>query len=135
MRTLRCIYVNSFKRPAQVSKKLQKMQFCHNLRTITQERNMETRQMTPFFHLLFLLILFVTFIFVFENSKNSFSCGPPFDPFSSVKYLNFGQKLSIGTAHHTFLESRHPEVTKNPYYVLFPKGRQKKVSAHGLQVP
>ena len=25
--------------------------------------------------------LFVIFIFVFENSQNSFSCGPPFDPF------------------------------------------------------
>ena len=72
---------------------------------------------------------------VFQNSKNLFSCGPPFDPFLSVKYLNFGKTLPIGTAHHTFLESRHPEVTKNPYYVLFPKGRQKKVSAHGLQVP
>ena len=59
----------------------------------------------------------------------------PFDPFSSVKYLNFGQKLLIGTAHHTFLESKHAEVTKNPYYVFSRKGRRKKVSAHGLQVP
>ena len=32
----------------------------------------------------------------------------------------------------TFLESRHPEVTKNPYYVLSPKGSQKKVSTHRL---
>ena len=31
----------------------------------------------------------------------------------------FGQKLPIQTAHHTFLESRHPEVTKNPNYVLY----------------
>ena len=30
----------------------------------------------------------------------------------------FGQKLLIQTVHHTFLESRHPKVTKNPYYVL-----------------
>ena len=30
----------------------------------------------------------------------------------------FGQKLPNWTAHHTFLESRHPEVTKNLYYVL-----------------
>ena len=50
----------------------------------------------------------------------------------SVKYLNFGQKLPIRTVHDTFLESRHPEVTKNPYYVLSPKGTRKKVSAHGL---
>ena len=42
------------------------------------------------------------------------------------------QKLPIQTAHHTFLESRHPEVTKNPYYLLSHNGSQKKVSAHGL---
>ena len=42
-----------------------------------------------------------------------------FGLFWSVKYLSFGQKLPIWTAHHTFLESIHLEVTKNPYYVLF----------------
>ena len=52
--------------------------------------------------------------------------------FWPAKYLNFGQKLPIRTAHHAFIESRHLDVTKNPYYVLFPKGSQKKVSAHGL---
>ena len=76
--------------------------------------------------------MFVTFIFVFENSQNSFSCDSPFGSFWSVKCLNFGQKPPIRTAHHTFLESRHPEVTKNPYYVLSPEGSQKKISAHGL---
>ena len=30
----------------------------------------------------------------------------------------FAQKLLIPTAHHTFLESRHPKVTKNLYYIL-----------------
>ena len=39
------------------------------------------------------------------------------------------------TTHHTFLESRHPEVTNNPYYVLSPEESQKKVLAHGLQGP
>ena len=48
--------------------------------------------------------------------------------FQSAKYPNFGQRLPIQTTHHTFLEGRHPDVTKNPYYILFPKGRQKKVS-------
>ena len=43
---------------------------------------------------------------------------PPFGSFWSVKYLNFEQKLLIRTNHPTFLENRHPEVTKNPYYVL-----------------
>ena len=36
----------------------------------------------------------------------------------------FHQKLPIQTAHHTFLESRHPEVTKNLYYVLPTRGSQ-----------
>ena len=46
---------------------------------------METRQMTSFFHLLFRLQLFVTFIFVFENNQNLFSCGPPFVSFLVCK--------------------------------------------------
>ena len=91
---------------------------------------METRQVTPFFSSTFSALTVCNIDF--ENSQNSFSCGSPFGPFWSVKYLNFGQKLPIWTAHHTFLESRHPEVTKNPYYVFSPKGSQKKVSAHGL---
>ena len=70
--------------------------------------------------------MFVTFIFVFENSQNSFWCGLFFGSFWYVKYLNFGQKLPIRTANHTFLESRHPEVTKNLYYVL---------STHQRQIP
>ena len=56
----------------------------------------------------------------------------PFGLFWSVKYLNFGQKLPIQTAHHTFLESWHPKVTENPYCVLSHQGSQKKISAHGL---
>ena len=80
--------------------------------------------------------LFLTLIFIFENDQNSFSPPPPLpiSPLWSivVKYFNFEQKLPIGTVHHIFLESRHPEVTKNSYYVLYPKGRQKKVSANRL---
>ena len=82
--------------------------------------------MTLFSSSNFSTLLFVTFIFAFENSQNSFSCGPTLGSFWSVKYLNFGQRLSISTAHHTFLESRHPEVGENPYYVLSPEGSQKK---------
>ena len=49
--------------------------------------------------------------------------------------LIFSQNLPIQTAHHTFVESRHPEVTKNLYDVLFT--RQSKIPifwtpAHGL---
>ena len=92
---------------------------------------MKTRQTTQFFSSTF-SSLFVTFIFMSENGKNTFSCAPPSGLFWSVNYFNFGQKLLIQTAHLTFLESRHPEVTKNPYYVLSPMSSQKKVSAHGL---
>ena len=49
----------------------------------------------------------------------------PFGLFWSVKYLNFEQQPLIRTAH-IFLESRHPDVTKNLYYVLSLKGSQKK---------
>ena len=52
--------------------------------------------------------------------------------FWSIKYLSFEQKIPIRTSHHAFLESRHPKVTKNPYYILYPKGSQKELSAHGL---
>ena len=34
--------------------------------------------------------------------------------------------------HLKVIESRQLEVTKNPYYLLFPEWSQKKVSAHGL---
>ena len=69
---------------------------------------------------------------VFENNGNSFLRGPSFNLFWSVKYLNLGQKLPIRTTHLTFLESRHTEVTKNPYFIWSLDGGQKKVSAHGL---
>ena len=68
MRTFRCIYVNCFTRIwflAEVSEKLQKCTFIDNLRTITQEGNMETRQMTPF--LSTFSTLFVTFLLVLKN--------------------------------------------------------------------
>ena len=54
-----------------------KCTFLDNLRTITKEGNMETRQMTPF-----------------ENSQNS--CGHPLDPFWSIKYLILGKSYRFG---------------------------------------
>ena len=135
MRTFRCIYVNYFnglRFLAKISTKFKKIlifrQFKdHNLRVKYGNSTND-----PIFYLLFPLYLFVTFIFVFENSQNSFSCSSTFGPFWSVKYLNCGQKLPIRTFNHTFLESRQPEVFKNLYYVLPPKKIQKKVSAHRL---
>ena len=42
--------------------------------------------------------------------------------------FNFGQKLPLRTAHHTFLESKQPEVTKNPYYVRLLRGAKNGIS-------
>ena len=130
-------YVNCFNRLrflAKVGTKLQKMRFLYNLRTVILDENIKTREMTSFFHLLFPLYMFVTFILVFQKSQNSFSCYLSFGLFWHVKYLNLDQNLPISTAHHTFLESKHPKAIKNLYHVLFKEGSQKRVSPHGLYV-
>ena len=95
---------------------------------------MKTTQMTPFFHLLFLLYLLVTFISEFENTLNSFSNSLLWS-ILVCKIPQFLQKLLIWTAHQTFPESRHPEVTKNLYYVLFTRWSKIPIfqdPAHGL---
>ena len=53
----------------------------------------------------------------------------PLCPFWYVKYLNFGHKLPIRTIHHTFLESRHPEVTKIDIMFCPPSGTKKGISS------
>ena len=58
---------------------------------------METKQMTPFFSSTLSALTVLTFISEFENTQNSYLCGP----FSSVKHF------WIWKVHHTFLESRH----------------------------
>ena len=74
-------------------------------------------------------------VFVFEKSQNSFYCSPsPFVPFWSALYLNLVQKLPIWIAHHTFLKSRHPEVTKKPYYVFPPREAKKGISSWIISV-
>ena len=50
-----------------------------------------------------------------------------FVPLLSVNKRNFGQKLLSWTAHHNLLENRHPEGTKNPYYICPLREAQKKV--------
>ena len=76
--------------------------------------------MTSFFSSTF-STLFAIFIFVFENIQSSFWFCPPFDPFWFVKFRNSQQKLPNSRIHHTFIESKHPEVARNPCYVLSPK--------------
>ena len=66
---------------------------------------MKTTQTTPFFHLLFLLYLLVTFISKFESTLNSFS-NSLFWSVLARKIPQFLQKLLIWTVHQTFPESR-----------------------------
>ena len=74
--------------------------FSDNLRTVTHERNMETRQKILFFSSTF-STLTVTVISKVENTKkktkiHSFFCGPHFGPFWSIKYV-------YEQCNHTFL--------------------------------
>ena len=71
--------------------------------------------------------MFVTFIFEFEYNQTLFSHGPPFCPFWCSKYLNFIQKLTNWNPHHTFLENRDPEDTKNPYCFFAPRVESKSL--------
>ena len=123
MRTFSCTYVIYFKTDWSLLLRLEenckKCTFLDNLRAITQEANIEIKQITPFFSPTFSLHLFATFIFVFENSQNSFSCCPTFGPFWSVKYLYFGQKLPIRKVYAVKLLKIH---------IMFclPRGAKKK---------
>ena len=77
------------------AKKCEKDTIFDNLRIITQEEGIKTRQMTLFFSSDF-QALFRKLIFLVENCKNLFSWGPPFGSFWSAKYLNFqGESCEI----------------------------------------
>ena len=115
-RTLRCIYVNNFNILRFLA------EFSTKTKTFLEE-NIETTRMTPIFSSTFFRLPVCNIHFWIWNS---FSCGPPFCPFCCTTI--FCQKLLTWTAHYTFLEKRHPEVTKNPYYVLFNRRRQLPIS-------
>ena len=92
----RYIYLNCFNRLrllAEVSTKFQKMSFLDNLRTITQEGNMATRQMTSFFFIYFLRSVCNIHFWIWKYSKFIFVWSS-FGPFWSVKYLNFWPKAT-----------------------------------------
>ena len=115
MRTFRCIYVNCFNRLtllAEVSTKLQKIHFFGQFKDHNSGKKHGNQTNDPNF-------------FVYFSRSIHFRVVPPFGSFQSVKYLSFRQKLSIWTGHHTFVENRPPEVTKNPYCLL-PQGEPEK---------
>ena len=93
---------------------------------------METRNMTPVFHLIFQLYLSVTFIFVFENSSSPFS----FVPFSVNSGLQntwiYGQRIPIRTAHYSFLEDTL-RILKG-HVVFLPPGKLKITTFNGCQL-
>ena len=126
MRILRYTYINCFKRLrflAEVSTKSKKMHFVRQFRNHNSGRKHGNKKMTSFFSSAF-STLFEAFIFVFQNSRNSFACGLPFGPFWSVKYLNLGQKLPIRTAHHIFLVVYTLRLLK--IYIFVPRGGAKR---------
>ena len=79
---------------------------------------METKQMTPFFHLLFPVCLSYSFLNL-KMLKIDFHVVPLLVNSDLQNTSIFGKKLPIQTPHNTFLESRHPEVTDNLYYVFY----------------
>ena len=98
-----------------------KCTFSDNLGTITQEGNMGTIQMTPFFSSTFsdLTVCNIHF-WIWKYSKFIFM----WSPLWSILVFKIPQKLLIQTANHIFLESRHSGVTKNLYYVLSTRWNQ-----------
>ena len=100
---------------------------CNNLRTMTQEENIETRQMTSFFSSTFsALTLHKIHFWIWKYLKFILKWSPLWYILILKIPQFFGGNLLIRTAHHNFLVSRHPEVTKNLYYVL---------STHQRQIP
>ena len=111
-------------RLAQNSKKCT---FLDNLRTITQEGNTEIRQMTPFFSSTFPALTVCNIHFCFWKIVKTYFHVAPFDPFCSVKFWAKATDLDSPSYFYIILESRHPEVNKNPFYILSPEGEPKKV--------
>ena len=85
---------------------------------------MQTRQVTSFFIYFFRSVCNIHF-WIWKYSQSIFKWSPLW--FIMVcKISQIPQRLPIWTAHYTFLESTHPGVTKNLYYVL---------STHWSQIP
>ena len=88
--------------------------------------------MTPFSSPTF-WVLFVIFIFVFEKYQNSFSLGPPFGPFWSVKYLSFW-RWNLWDRNFVPLDSGniHIKESKEPGFTFSIELRTKFVWSHGV---
>ena len=93
MRSFRWIEINCFnifRFLAEVSENLQNCTILSNLRTITQERKMEFRQMTVYFSSTFWALTVCDTRFCIWKLPKFIFMGSSFRPFWSAKYLNFG---------------------------------------------
>ena len=83
-------FFNIFRLFAEISTNLQKCTILGNLRTRTQEKKMEIRQMTQFFSSTFSALIVCDIHFcIWKLPKFNFM-GSSFHPFWYAKYLNFG---------------------------------------------
>ena len=127
-RTFICIYVNCFSRLrflAEVSTKLRKMNFFRQFRGHNSGRKLDK---WAYFSFPFSALTVCSIHFCIWKWSKFIFMWSPFGLFWFLKYLNFREKLPIFRAHHTYVKSIHPGVTKNSYYVLSPKGSQKNLS-------
>ena len=86
---------------AEVRTKLQKIYFFRQFKEYRNQTN------DPIFSSTF-SALFVMFISDFGNNQNSFSCGPPFVPFWSVKYPNLCPKATNSDSSLYFSRKQTP---------------------------
>ena len=108
--------------------------FRDNLRTITHEGNMETRQMTPFFSSTFSDLTVYNIHFCIWNQSKFILMWSLLCSVLVCEISHFWVKVIDLDNPSSFSRKWHPEFTKNPYYVLSLKWSQKKVSAHELLI-
>ena len=78
------------------------MAYPKHLSKKVKKKSREVWKTDSIFSSSFSVPIFVTFIFVFENSSNSFSCG-----------------LLVVYCDNTFVKRAYPKDTYNPYYFVF----------------
>ena len=134
MRTFRCIYTTCFNRLrflAENNTKLQKMKFFRQFKDHNLARKHGSQTNGPVFSSSF-SAPFVTFIFVFENNQNLFSCAPPLCSILVCKIFNkcyqFGQPIIL------FQKVNNLRLMKIRIIFCPPRGAKKKLSAHELIV-
>ena len=119
--SFRCIYVNYFnilRFLAEVSTKLQILHFFRQFKDRNFKRGDGNYTNNPIFSIYFFSSNCLWHWFLkLKILKIRFNVVPLWSILVCKISHFFFRKLPIQTAHHNFLESRHPEVTKNLYYL------------------